>query len=157
MRCVVVRGHPGDIPGFPVEIWILGYYGCCVLVAGKHYPQQSLSFLCLSFLFFLVVVHISSRRPGWLTYSRGIAICCPRAELGHSRRTIILQYSRVDPSSHGKFRVRVLGVGIFRSGIGREGTSVILGILRISTVRVFGSSDIFFGFLAPPPLPTSTR
>ena len=27
---VVVRGHPGDIPGFPVEIWILGHNGCCV-------------------------------------------------------------------------------------------------------------------------------
>ena len=31
---VVVWGHPGDIPGFPVDIWILGYNGCCVLVAG---------------------------------------------------------------------------------------------------------------------------
>ena len=36
---VVVRGHPGDIPDFPVEIGILGYNGYCVLVAGKHCPQ----------------------------------------------------------------------------------------------------------------------
>ena len=36
---VVVRGHPGDIPGFPMEIGTLGYNGHCVLVAGKHCPQ----------------------------------------------------------------------------------------------------------------------
>ena len=49
---VVVRGHPGDIPGFPLEIGILGYNGCCVLVAGNLCPQQSLfSFLFFSFVF----------------------------------------------------------------------------------------------------------
>ncbi|CAN0226745.1 unnamed protein product [Laminaria digitata] len=26
---VVVRGHPGNIPGFPRRIWILRYNGCC--------------------------------------------------------------------------------------------------------------------------------
>ena len=54
---VVVRGHPGDIPGFPVEIGILGYNGCCVLVAGKLCPQQSL----FSFLFFLVLLSSNNK------------------------------------------------------------------------------------------------
>ena len=44
---VVVRGHPGGIPGFPIEIWILGNNGCCVLVAGKHCPQRAVSLLSL--------------------------------------------------------------------------------------------------------------
>ena len=47
---VVVRGHPGDVSGFPVEIWILGYSH--VLVAGKLCPQQSL----FSFLFFSISI-----------------------------------------------------------------------------------------------------
>ena len=36
---VVVRGYPGDIPVFSIEIWILGCNGCCVLAAGKFCPQ----------------------------------------------------------------------------------------------------------------------
>ena len=46
----VARGHPGDIPGFPVEMWTLGYNGCSVLVAGKLCPQQSVTLFSLSFL-----------------------------------------------------------------------------------------------------------
>ena len=52
---VVVRGYPGDIPGFAIEIWILGYNGCCVLVAGKLCPQQRLSCVCLSCVFLFLV------------------------------------------------------------------------------------------------------
>ena len=40
---VVVRGHPGDIPRFSIEIWMLGCNGCCVLVAGKLCPAECLS------------------------------------------------------------------------------------------------------------------
>ena len=56
---VAVRGHPRDIPGVSVDIWILGYNGCYVLVAGKVCPQQSL-FFCSVFPFFSVRVNVSS-------------------------------------------------------------------------------------------------
>ena len=32
LRSVVVGGHPGYIPGFPMGIWILEYNGCCSLL-----------------------------------------------------------------------------------------------------------------------------
>ena len=45
----------GDIPGFAIDTWILGYNGCCVLVAGKLCPQQRLSCVCLSCVFLFLV------------------------------------------------------------------------------------------------------
>ena len=59
---MVVRGHlgdPGDIPGFSVEIWILGYNECSVLVAGKFCTQQSILCFVFDFPFFSVIIHIS--------------------------------------------------------------------------------------------------
>ena len=56
---VVVRGHPGGIPGLPVEVWILGYSGCCVLVAGKLCSQQPLFSFVLSFFILRINLYIS--------------------------------------------------------------------------------------------------
>ena len=40
---VVVRRHSGDISRFPIEVWILGCNGYCVLVAGKLCPLVCVS------------------------------------------------------------------------------------------------------------------
>ena len=79
---VVVRGHPGGIPGFPIEIWTLGYNRYCALVAGK--PVVFLSCVCLSLVSVFwyskqTYAPLTSRRLGWLTRSSGTAICWPRA------------------------------------------------------------------------------
>ena len=43
-RIVVVRGHLGYIPGFPLVIWILSYNGCCSLLLWEYHPQHNFSF-----------------------------------------------------------------------------------------------------------------
>ena len=75
MRTVVVRGHPGDIPGFRIEICILGYTGCCVRVAVGNIAHSSLLFLLFVFPFFSVVIIISyfastrvADSPEWYSY-----------------------------------------------------------------------------------------
>ena len=104
---MVVRGYPGDIPGFFINIWKQMLRTCCWQTL--HTAVSLLSSLDL------LIAYAS------------------RTELGHPRRTKMLQYSRVGPSSYGKICVRGLGVGSYRSGIGREGISVILGIYIYST------------------------
>ena len=41
------QGTSGGHPGFPIEIWILGYNGYCVLVARKLCPAAVTLPLCL--------------------------------------------------------------------------------------------------------------
>ena len=86
---VVVRGHLGDILGFPIDIWNLGYNGCCVLTCCWEILPTAVSLLSL-FGSSNKLMHLSltSRRLGWLTRSSGTAICWLRAELGHRRRAI---------------------------------------------------------------------
>ena len=88
---MIVRGHPGYIPRFPLGIWILGYNGCCSLLLGTS-PTASNSSSRWSFLVMISVALICVGEGGRL--NRVLQRCWLRAELGPGLPTDVYVFVR---------------------------------------------------------------